>query len=416
MEPGSKKNLPERIRKGDTIRMTRFLRLFSGAILLALLSTVGIVCAANADLNVSKMVNSTGPYEPGDDVTWVVTLWNNGPSDATNITLQEDISQLSGHKNMTFEADSGIYNSTTHTWNIPELKNATFTSLTLVTAFNTSGEKINRVNITALDQTDPNLNDNHAQKNVIINAAAAVIKDKPLSVKLSIKPTTLNLKSKGVFTVFVRLDGISRHDNATKPRIDYNSSSLTCGESELIRASVSNKDGGTLIAKFHRYDLENVTPGEGVQINCTGTLAVNGEEIAVEGSDTIRVIGEKKGLDKVLSQLMKFLRIEKDDIEINESEDGNVTFTITLNPDSYNNKGQAKKIAKNSDDQSGTNTSSIQEVSDKTRGPKENAGKNTGTEKNLRENNGNSAPDKGNKNADDPDDEFPGKSNGKKNK
>ena len=100
--------------------MTRFLRLFSGAILLALLSTVGIVCAANADLNVSKMVNSTGPYEPGDDVTWVVTLWNNGPSDATNITLQEDISRLSGHKNMTFEADTGIYNSTTHTWNIPQ--------------------------------------------------------------------------------------------------------------------------------------------------------------------------------------------------------------------------------------------------------------------------------------------------------
>ena len=396
--------------------MTRFLRLFSGAILLALLSTVGIVCAANADLNVSKMVNSTGPYQPGDDVTWVVTLWNNGPSDATNITLQEDISQLSGHKNMTFKADTGVYNSTTHTWNIPELKNATFTSLTLVTAFNTSGEKINRVNITALNQTDPNLGDNHAQKNVIINAAAAVIKDKPLSAKLSIKPTTLNLKSKGVFTVFISLDGISHHDNATKPRIDYNSSSLTCGEADLIRASVSNRDGGTLIAKFHRYDLENVTPGEGVKRNCTGTLSVNGEEIAVEGSDTIRVIGEKKGLDKVLSQLWKFLGIEKDDIEINESEDGNVTLTITLNPDSYKNKGQAKKIAKNSDDESGTNTDSIQEVSDKTRGPKQNAGKNTGTEKNLRENNGNSANGKGNKNADEPDDESPGKSNGKKNK
>jgi len=396
--------------------MTRFLRLFSGAILLALLSTVGIVCAANADLNVSKMVNSTGPYEPGDDVTWVVTLWNNGPSDATNITLQEDISQLSGHKNMTFKADTGVYNSTTHTWNIPQLKNATFTSLTLVTAFNTTGEKINRVNITALDQTDPNRNDNHAQKNVIINAAAAVIKDKPLSAKLSIKPTTLNLKSKGVFTVFISLDGISDNDNATKPRIDYAGSSLTCGEADLIRASVSNKDGGTLIAKFHRYDLENVTAGDGVQINCTGTLSVNGEEIAVEGSDTIRVVGEKKGLDKVLSQLWKFLGIEKDDIEINETEDGNVTLTITLNPDSYKNKGQAKKIAKNSDDESGTNTDSIQEVSDKTRGPKENAGKNTGTTNNLRENNGNSATDKGNKNTDKPDDESPGKSNGKKNK
>lgn len=396
--------------------MTRFLRLFSGAILLALLSTVGIVCAANADLNVSKMVNSTGPYEPGDNVTWVVTLWNNGPSDATNITLQEDITQLSGHKNMTFGADTGEYNSTTHTWNIPELKNATFTSLRLVTDFSTQGEKINRVNITALDQTDPNLNDNHAEKNVIINAAAAVIEDTPLSVKLSIKPTTLNLKSRGVFTVFVSLDGISDNDNAIKPRIDYASSSLTCGEADLIRASVSNKDGGTLIAKFHRYDLENVTSGDGVKINCSGTLVVNGEEIAIEGSDTIRVIGEKKGLDKVLSQLWKFLGIEKDDIEINESEDGNVTLTITLNPDSYKNKGQAKKIAKNSDDESGKNTDSIQEVSDKTRGPKENAAKNTGTVKNLRENNGNSATDKGNKNADKPDDESPGKSDGKKNK
>ena len=240
--------------------MTRFLRLLSGAILLALLSTVGFVCAANADLNVSKMVNSTVPCEPGDDVTWVVTLWNNGPSDATNITVKEDISHLSGYKNMTFEADTGEYNSTTHIWNIPELKNATFTSLTLVTDFSTSGEKINRVTITALDQTDPNLNDNHAEKNVIINAAAAGIEDTPLSVKLSIRPTTLNLKSRGVFTVFVSLDGISDHDNATKPRIDYASSSLTCGEADMIRASVSNKDGGTLIAKFHRYDLENVTP------------------------------------------------------------------------------------------------------------------------------------------------------------
>ena len=396
--------------------MTRFLRIFSGAILLVLLSTVGIVCAANADLNVSKMVNSTGPYEPGDDVTWVVTLWNNGPSDATNITLKEDISHLSGHTTMTFDADTGEYNSTTHTWNIPELKNATFTSLTLVTDFSTSGEKINRVNITALDQTDPNANDNHAEKNVIINAAAPVIDDKPLSVKLSIRPTTLNLKSRGVFTVFISLDGISHPGNATKPVIDYDSSSLTCGEAELIRASVSNKDGGTLMAKFHRYDLENVTPGDGVQINCTGTLSVNGEEIAVEGSDTIRVVGEKKGLDNVLSRLMKFLGIEKDDIEINESEDGNVTLTVTLNPGSYSNKGQAKKIAKNSDDGSGTDTGGIQEVSDKTRGPKENAGKNTGNDKNFQENNGNSATGKGNKNAEDPDDEFPGKSNGKKNK
>ena len=117
----------------------------------------------------------------------------------------------------------------------------------------------------------------------------------------------------------------------------------------MIRASVSNKDGGTLIAKFHRYDLENVTSGNGVTINCSGTLVVNGKPINVEGSDTIRVIGEKKGLDKILSGLWKFLGVEKDDVTITEGEDGNITVTLSLNPDNFRNPGLAKKILKYED-------------------------------------------------------------------
>ena len=59
-----------------------------------------------------------------------------------------------------------------------------------------------------------------------------------------------------------------------------------------------------------------------MRINCSGTLSVDGESIYVEGSDTIRVIGEKKGLDKIFSDLKKFLRIEKDEGEVNETENG----------------------------------------------------------------------------------------------
>ena len=36
-------------------------------------------------------------------------------------------------------------------------------------------------------------------------------------------------------------------------------------------------------------------------VNCSGTRSVNGESVYVEGSDTISVIGEKKGLDKIFS-------------------------------------------------------------------------------------------------------------------
>ena len=81
--------------------MTRFVRMIIGAILLALIFNIGIVCAVDgnetqADLNVSKVVSSTGPYEIDDEVTWVVTVWNNGPGNATNITITEDISHLAG--------------------------------------------------------------------------------------------------------------------------------------------------------------------------------------------------------------------------------------------------------------------------------------------------------------------------------
>ena len=100
-------------------------------------------------------------------------------------------------------------------------------------------------------------------------------------------------------------------------------------------------------------------------VNCSGTLSVNGESVYVEGSDTIRVIGEKKGLDKIFSDLKKFLRIEKDDVEINETENGNTTLTVTLNPESYKNKGQLKKQTGNSEDQSVT-TTGTQAPSDKT--------------------------------------------------
>ena len=396
--------------------MTRFLRIFSGVVLLALLSTVGVVCAAEANLSVSKVVNSTGPYKPGDTVEWVVTIRNNGPDDATNITMNEDISQLLGHQAITVQVGEGVYNSTTNAWKISRLENATSASLTLITNFSSTGEKTNNVTITVLDQTDPYQNDNHAEKSVFINQTLPVKKNKPLSVKLSIKPTVLNLKSKGVFTVFVTLDGISPEgsaDNETKPKIDFDNSTLTCGEAELTRASVSNKDGGTLVAKFYRQDLMNVTKGSGVMVNCSGTISVNGTTYDVEGSDTIRVIGEKKGLDKFLSDLKKYLGIEKDDIVINETGDGNTTLTITLNADSFKNKGQVKKMSKNQGDESATNTDDSQ--SDKTRGPREKEVKNTGNNKNLRENTADDTG-KGNNTSKGPDDESPGNSKGKKNK
>jgi hypothetical protein len=268
------------------------------------------------------------------------------------------------------------------------------------------GEKTNKVTVT-LNETDEDLSDNSDDSGV------SVFDKLLLSADLKIRPTTLNINSKGVFTVFVTLNASgSTEDGAKKPQIDYSTSSLTCSGAELIRAAkVSNKDGGTLIAKFYRQELQNVTNGTGVMVNCSGTLSVDGQSIYVEGSDTIRVIGEKKGLDKLFSDLKKFLGVEKDESEVDETVNSTADSTVTLNPESYKNNGQLKKQTRNSDDQSVT-TTVTQDPSDKTRGPKENAGKNNDNDKNLQRNTDGDTPGKGNNNIK-PDDESPGKSNGK---
>jgi uncharacterized repeat protein (TIGR01451 family) len=396
-----------------------------------------------ADLTISKTVSSSGPYNLQDNVTWVVTLQNKGPDNATNITVAEDLSGLTGLHDVSASASLGTYNSMTNIWNITELKNATSATLTITTTFSTAGKKINRVAITALNETDPYPDDHSANATVQYNTTESIPPDVPVSATLVIKPTTLNLKSKGVFTVYVALAGIAdtpSSDSRNKPRIDYNNSSLTCGGAEMIRASVSNKDSGTLIAKFHRSDLENISSGKGVKINCSGTLVVNGKPINIEGSDTIRVIGEKKGLDKILSGLWKFLGVEKDDVTITEGEDGNITVTLSLNPDNFRNSGLAKKILKYEDNQSASRTGNETGRSDeiqkedtiKNNGnskqirennpdnetgrsdeiQKEDPIKNNGNSKQIRENNPDNKPGKGNNNKND--DESHGKSNGKK--
>ncbi|MDD1695292.1 MAG: DUF11 domain-containing protein [Methanoregula sp.] len=384
----------------------------TGCILLALMLMVTMVSAAElkADLNVTKVVSSTGPYAINDTVTWVVTVSNNGPDDATNVTLKEDISQLSGHGDINVEVSNGAYDSATGTWTIAQLENATSEYLTLVTNFSTAGEKTNKVTVT-LNETDENLSDNSHESGV--NVFDKLL----LSADLKIKPTTLNVNSNGVFTVYVTLNTSgSTKDGAKKPTIDFAQSSLTCSEAELIRAAkVSNKDGGTLIAKFSRQELRNVTNGTGVMVNCSGTLSVDGESIYVEGSDTIRVIGEKKGLDKIFSDLKKFLGVEKDEVEINETENSTAASTVTLNPDSYKNNGQLKKQTGNSDDQS-VKTTVTRDLSDKTRGPKEDAGKNSDNDKNLQKNNAGDTTGSGNNKVNRPDDESPGKSNVKNTK
>jgi hypothetical protein len=97
-----------------------------------------------------------------------------------------------------------------------------------------------------------------------------------------------------------------------------------------------------------------------------------------------------------------------------EGEDGNITVTLSLNPDNFRNPGLAKKILKYEANESATRTDNETRMSVNAREQKEQPSKNTDKTRQIKENNGNNKNqnDDGDKNQ--RDDESDRKSNGKK--
>ena len=98
-----------------------------------------------------------------------------------------------------------------------------------------------------------------------------------ISADVRIEPETVNLKSKGVMTAFVRLP----KEYSVK---DVDVSTVKCQGAPAVKGVI---DGDTLIIKCNRQDLRNIQPGKEVRLLVTGQLA---DGSIFEGTDVVRVI------------------------------------------------------------------------------------------------------------------------------
>jgi hypothetical protein len=349
----------------------------------------------DANLNITKVILSPNPSFVGDEVSWRVTVWNNGPANATNISVAENSSGLTGLQSFHAEVSSGTYDESTHQWNISEIENGTSATLILNTTFQTIGDKVNQVNITSLNETDPDTTDNNATAVVRINATPP----KVTGVSLEIKPETLNLKSNGVFTVFVHLTGLDPEQH-----IDLANSTLTCGGAEPVRWMISEGKGGTLSAKFQRADLIGLEPGKAVKITCSGTLSIDGQTIVVEGNDTIRILDGGWGLQSFFAKILAFLGALDRNGDGEIGADDGINVTPPLNLSEIRNMADLKKELRTTqvesaspdrDDKWGTNVMD-EEKPQKRNTEKEFAAMNKGDEEKNRDQNGKDKGEKGN--------------------
>ncbi len=154
--------------------------------------------ALSVDLAVTKTVDN--PAAPvGTNVTFTVTVKNNGPSNATGVQVTDHLPA-----GLTFvSADSAAYASGTGVWNIGNLANGATATLHIVATVAVAGTKTNTASITASTPQNSGANG---------SASAMIVPGQPsadLAVTKTVDNATPNNNDTITFTVGVKNNGPS---------------------------------------------------------------------------------------------------------------------------------------------------------------------------------------------------------------
>lgn len=135
-----------------------------------------------ADLEITK--EAVGPtfYYEGDTITWRITVTNNGPFDAENVTVTDILPSQLKYINST--ATKGSYNDATGLWTIGDLTNGSSVNIIINTLVSVT-ERINITNVAnvASDTHDPNETNNKNNDSVSLGPLTdlAIVKEVKLA-------------------------------------------------------------------------------------------------------------------------------------------------------------------------------------------------------------------------------------------
>ncbi|WP_160213735.1 SdrD B-like domain-containing protein, partial [Phaeodactylibacter xiamenensis] len=100
------------------------------------------------DLELTKVVDNATP-NVGEEVTFTVTVENQGPSDATGVAVRDNLP--SGY---TFVSSNGAYNDATGIWTIGDLANGASVSLEITASVNATGDYFNVAEVSEANEDD----------------------------------------------------------------------------------------------------------------------------------------------------------------------------------------------------------------------------------------------------------------------
>jgi len=147
----------------------------------------------SADLAVIKSVNNTKP-NVNDNVTYTITATNNGPNNATGVTVTDNFP--AGLQFVSATPSTGSYNSGTGVWTIGNLANGATETLSIVATVLQSGQITNIAVITG-NEHDPNPLNN--QGIAVINGQATA----DLAIQKTADKNTVYVGDNVTFTITV---------------------------------------------------------------------------------------------------------------------------------------------------------------------------------------------------------------------
>ena len=240
------------------------------------------------DNEVKKSVSKeVANYE--DVITWTITITNHGPNNSTHVRFQDVLPDGLIWLN---DTSNGLYNHETGMLMLESLSvNETF-AFDIITVINTTGEIINKANVTS-NESDTNLSNNYAEKRLLINPSADI------SVVKSVSNARPNFNDTVVWTIEISNNGldiahnVEMRDLLPKSLIyvdsdgNYNVNSgiwaieaLDIGEK--IRLNIECRVNGTGLiensvsvnATEYDYDLTNNNCSERIFVSPASDLAI----------------------------------------------------------------------------------------------------------------------------------------------
>ena len=150
-----------------------------------------------ADLEIIKIVNNATPNY-GDEITYTITVRNNGPDNSTNIKVSEVLAD--NFKFISANTTKGYYNLTNGVWAVGNLTNNETAKLVITVKIVKTGFIQNNVSVNGTG-FDPNVTNNNATVNITVPQTA------DLSVVKIVNVDRVSVGNRITYTIVVKNNG-----------------------------------------------------------------------------------------------------------------------------------------------------------------------------------------------------------------